>query len=929
MNTTVSSPLGECWLRFGERLRSVVDRLLTELEGCWQDVQRLLEEQARSAQSFSMPAFDSPDLRAVQAARADRARTLLHEPISQWERRQPMRRALMALEIYDRSVGDVIRTLPEAIPIAGPELIAALGVWGPRGWRRWVIALKRRRRSRPVRSLVEAALRYHQLRRLDLEDRYFLLLVEAFRSLREPWEASRAAFDAEIAGHPPAGRDAQRERWMTRRRELIQRGEVILSEWRQWSEAILPRVAARLTREFVWSRRPRSPDVEKRRASHRTHWVDQMRAAETELQLERHWEQTEDRFMTSVHNLLENAARERTDLLSELEEAIAWIRRHLEQKGEEEFPAPRASLAPAMSRWLELEAEWNGALQALPALCELRARFSSAPRRRIVRRRLRPREVLRQTLWRRGRSEVLRILEEIESHHREIVQEIERAREVVTFALEVTVSEHEDEAQVVREALQNALSLLEYRRRETPDWQRAASARLARMLASVFLEARMIFSRHRLGVLAYFAQQGLRRAVALASRSAAIAAVQFLRHLVGLLERLALRFLIAIGWKPAPTEGTARVIVRPLLPEEFTLDLMTKDLPALYRRLFRFEPVQDPRFLVGRQRELAAIAEARALWEAGRPISLLIVGQRGSGKTSLINCALKRALDGLDVIRGEFTERLTTEAQLREFLAALIGAPDVAQVEEVLLARRRVVILEELERTFLRQVGYYGAIRALQRVITATCSSTLWIFTINDVAFRLLDAVVSLGASFSHRLAIGTATRDDLRQAILLRHNLSGLRIQFPEPPSPRGLLARLKGLLQGPVDPETFYFEALARESGGSYRAAFEIWLGHIEAVEAGVLYLKPVMIPDLSPVIEDLDLSDLFTLVAILQHGSLTPEEHAVVFQTSTAASRSQIDELLAREIIEQDPGRPGFRVRPEALRVAVEALYRRNLL
>jgi hypothetical protein len=64
-------------------------------------------------------------------------------------------------------------------------------------------------------------------------------------------------------------------------------------------------------------------------------------------------------------------------------------------------------------------------------------------------------------------------------------------------------------------------------------------------------------------------------------------------------------------------------------------------------------------------------------------------------------------------------------------------------------------------------------------------------------------------------------------------------------------------------------------------------------------------------------------------MQHGSLTPAEHAIVFQKSLPASRAQIDELLAREIIEPDPGRPGYRVRPEATRVVNEALYRRNLL
>lgn len=577
----------------------------------------------------------------------------------------------------------------------------------------------------------------------------------------------------------------------------------------------------------------------------------------------------------------------------------------------------------------ELDAELSAELRTLPSSYEIWASFSPSPRRRPRVKRLRPRDIFHQALQRRGWREIGIVLRDVEAKHRDLIQQLERAQEVVRFGLEVADSALAEDAPVVRDALQNALSLLEYRRRQRSDEHAAASVRLMRTLAAVFLEARTLLTHHRLGVLAYLAQQGLRRAIVLIGRSGFAALERSLRRLMNALEQLIMLFLIAIGWKLAPSKGRIEVVTRPFLPEEFTLDLEARDLPALYRHLFRLEPVQDPKFLVGRERELAAIAEARALWEAGRPVAILVVGERGSGKTSLINGAIRRSLAGLEIVRGEFRDRLVAESQMREFLARLVGADEVSRLEESLAAPRRAVIVEELERTFLRQVGYYGAIRGLQRVIAATCSSTLWILTLNEMAFRFLDAAVNLGASFSHRLNIRTASQEDLRQAILRRHNLSGLRLQFPPPPRPHTFADRFKAFVRGPIDPERFFFEALTRESAGVYRTALELWLGHIEAIEAGVLYLKPIMTPDLSSVIDDLDLDDLFTLVAILQHGSLTPEEHALVFQKSVPASRAQLDELLAREIIEPDPGRPGFRVRPEASRVVREALYRRNLL
>lgn len=84
------------------------------------------------------------------------------------------------------------------------------------------------------------------------------------------------------------------------------------------------------------------------------------------------------------------------------------------------------------------------------------------------------------------------------------------------------------------------------------------------------------------------------------------------------------------------------------------------------------------------------------MWEAGRPVSTIVVGERGSGKTSLINCALKGPLVGLPVIRGEFNARVASAGGVREFVAQLCGTtPD--ELETTLLAERRVVVLPDCQ----------------------------------------------------------------------------------------------------------------------------------------------------------------------------------------------------------------------------------------
>src|SRR5690606_11605926 len=124
-------------------------------------------------------------------------------------------------------------------------------------------------------------------------------------------------------------------------------------------------------------------------------------------------------------------------------------------------------------------------------------------------------------------------------------------------------------------------------------------------------------------------------------------------------------------------------------------------------------------------------------------------------------------------------------------------------------------------------------------------------------------------------------------------------------------------------------FFDALAEESYGVFRTALTLWRHHIDRVDRGQMWLRPIVPPDLGTVTGTLDLDDLFTLVAVSQHGSLTVDEHAVVFQRPPEWSRAQLDGLLNRELIEPDPDHEGFRVRPQALRAVREVLYRRNLL
>jgi hypothetical protein len=381
------------------------------------------------------------------------------------------------------------------------------------------------------------------------------------------------------------------------------------------------------------------------------------------------------------------------------------------------------------------------------------------------------------------------------------------------------------------------------------------------------------------------------------------------------------------GRVPAqPTQ--APVIRRTTLRDTLSLPVSKSELPGLYRSLFRIAPVDDKRFLIGRERELAGLAQALADWEGGRFAACLVVGDRGSGKTSLLNCAEKETLGHHVLIRGQFGDRAIGKDQIDCFLRQLLELEQAADVEAALAARRRILVIEECERIYLRKVGGFSGGQYMIHLIQRTAPTTLWIIAMNDKSARVLEAGARWRRVFSHRINAMNVSRTDLENAILERHRLSGLRLQFAPPPAGDPRVSRAKHWLGLHDSAQKLFFDSLFQQSEGVFRSAFELWLSSIERVEEDVVRIRQPLAPAFEQFRGELAQEDHFTLLAIQEHGSLTEDELAQVLCEMHDTSRSRLDRLFALGLIEPDPEHPGMRVRPEAQRFANDLLRRANL-
>jgi hypothetical protein len=301
-----------------------------------------------------------------------------------------------------------------------------------------------------------------------------------------------------------------------------------------------------------------------------------------------------------------------------------------------------------------------------------------------------------------------------------------------------------------------------------------------------------------------------------------------------------------------------------------------------------------------------------------------MVGAHGAGKSSLLSCVLPHIVDNDPVVRCDIDKRLRTPADLEVCLRPLLNVPDQVGLVEGIRANRQVIVLERVERAFLKTIGGFEAIRALVELVHATSSSVFWIVVSDRNAFELLDAALDFGDYFSHRVNAMGVPGAVIERAILQRHSLSGLKLAFPE-------LRRhaLRTALGWRDDPQRAFFADLYRKSGGIFRSALELWLSSIASAEDGGIRLKEPEVPDYRAFRRELDRADQFTLLSLEQHGSLTVSELATVLFESEQVSHTRLDRLTRMGILEWAPEVSEVRIRPQAQRTIEELLESVNLL
>jgi hypothetical protein len=333
-------------------------------------------------------------------------------------------------------------------------------------------------------------------------------------------------------------------------------------------------------------------------------------------------------------------------------------------------------------------------------------------------------------------------------------------------------------------------------------------------------------------------------------------------------------------------------------------------LPPLYRQLFDVEgEVPWDELLVAREEGMATLERAFERWSDGHAASVVVRGEKGSGRTTLVRIATDHLLAGHPIHSVDLHYTVTDAADLIAAIASAfeVEAADWKALENALLDGEPAIgILEDAHHLFIRALGGFGVLEAFLQFVTVTQQRVFWILTIDEYAWNYLDRAVGLAPHFTHEVTTTNLAAARLEEAVMARHEVSGygLRFETTERAVERRLIDRF---LRRPPESELSlkerrrkaFFRDLNQIAEGNIFMALFYWLRSIDRVDDNDLVLKDPSIIDVE-FLDQLPLPALHTIAAIILHGGLSPTEHERIFQLTPAESRLQLASLADSHLI-----------------------------
>lgn len=330
-------------------------------------------------------------------------------------------------------------------------------------------------------------------------------------------------------------------------------------------------------------------------------------------------------------------------------------------------------------------------------------------------------------------------------------------------------------------------------------------------------------------------------------------------------------------------------------------------LPFIYQRLFRRSLLIEQRFYLDAPGNIGHLVTGYEQWRKGIPWSMAVVGQKGSGKSTLIHFFKQSERLKTQVVHIDLSETIYEPGPMLRLISRAAGFSETDSLGELVAifersSIRRVIVFEGVQNLYLRNINGYGAISQFWELLSLTSSQVFWVAACSRDAWFFFSRMFSAEQFFSQVLHVDRLSGRDIQQGIMLRHRATGFEAAFL--PSPeitksrayRKLLGDKKALQQYLQDQ---YFESLSEMADGNFSVAMIFWVNSISKTDASTITLSPIEVADID-ALESPSREVQFTLAALIRHDVLTPEQLALALHQPLSGARLMLGRLAAKGLV-----------------------------
>lgn len=206
-------------------------------------------------------------------------------------------------------------------------------------------------------------------------------------------------------------------------------------------------------------------------------------------------------------------------------------------------------------------------------------------------------------------------------------------------------------------------------------------------------------------------------------------------------------------------------------------------LPLALKDAFSTQPLTDSDVRVDFCPGLDKLQADLDAWNEGRMRgSFLVRAPRGYGKTTWLWRAAEAARSyGVPVEHVALSRRDDGRDCLLHHLGRITGADEPDDIIEKLRDARRIILLDDIHRLVVRDLGGYDGFDLLLDVMERTADRVFWIAAADDTAWRYISAARPRRVRFRSEQFIREWSEQDIRMLLMARAAASGVVHQFDD----------------------------------------------------------------------------------------------------------------------------------------------------